>query len=125
MSYTKEDFSLVMRTMDRIVSRPGFDIRSASKAEQTVVVVVSADGVIGNGGLGYFFEQPWDGDPTPDIFIDAYRSIGADACADALTTAFTERDPDRYDSLEDPFFEAFDDNMTRLAAFIRAMNLGT
>src|SRR5205085_9041948 len=50
----------------------------------TVVRVVSATGVISNGGLRYFFERDWEGEPSYDEFVSAFRTIGAHQIADAI-----------------------------------------
>ncbi|MBL8857595.1 MAG: DUF4375 domain-containing protein [Planctomycetes bacterium] len=44
---------------------------------RTVVVVYSAQGVIDNGGLRYFFGNDWPGQPPYSMVADAYRTIGA------------------------------------------------
>ena len=51
---------------------------------QTVVRVVSAGGVIGNGGLKYFFERDWVGMPPYEEFVNAFRAIGANEIADSI-----------------------------------------
>jgi hypothetical protein len=51
---------------------------------QTVVRVISATGVIGNGGLRYFFERGWQGTPVYDEFVSAFRTIGAHDIADSI-----------------------------------------
>ena len=51
---------------------------------QTLVRVVSAKGVIGNGGMRYFFERDWEGTPDYREFAGAFRTIGANEVADAI-----------------------------------------
>ena len=52
--------------------------------ERTVVVLCAADGILGNGGTAYFFENDFeDGTPHLDI-IAAYARIGATKTADIL-----------------------------------------
>jgi hypothetical protein len=43
---------------------------------QTVAVIYSAQGVIDNGGLEYFYESDFDGTPEYSFFVNAYRRIG-------------------------------------------------
>jgi hypothetical protein len=54
---------------------------------RTVVMVHAAQGIIDNGGLHYFFESDFPGQPNYKIFVDAYRLIGADKEAQALQDA--------------------------------------
>lgn len=54
---------------------------------RNVALVCCAQGVIDNGGLRYFFENDWPGQPPYVVFADAYRAIGADDLAVAIETA--------------------------------------
>lgn len=51
---------------------------------RTVVVVDTAAGIIGNGGLAYFFELNFPGDPDYGLFVDAFRRAGLGEIADRL-----------------------------------------
>jgi hypothetical protein len=51
---------------------------------QTVVVVYSAQGVIDNGGLEYFYESDFPNNPPYALFVSAYRRIGAVDAADCI-----------------------------------------
>jgi Domain of unknown function (DUF4375) len=53
-------------------------------ALQTVVVVTSAQGVIDNGGLEYFYENDYPHNPPYSLFVAAYRRIGALEAADCI-----------------------------------------
>ena len=59
----------------------GGDINCLPMPLQTVVVVNSAQGIIDNGGLEYFYESDFDGNPPYTFFVDAYRRIGAESAA--------------------------------------------
>lgn len=48
---------------------------------QTVAVIYSAQGVIDNGGLEYFYESDFNGTPEYSFFVTAYRRIGAESAA--------------------------------------------
>lgn len=81
---------LVIETVDLIfdaLRKNTRDVNALSKEMQTVLRVHSAQGVIDNGGLQYFFESNWEGRPPYKMFIDAYREIGASAAADRLEEA--------------------------------------
>ncbi len=54
---------------------------------RTVLLVQAAQGVIDNGGLQYFFEGDWPGQPPYSAFVDAYREIGAIEEAQTLANA--------------------------------------
>jgi hypothetical protein len=51
---------------------------------QTVVVIYTAQGIIDNGGLEYFYESNFDGNPRYSTFVDAYRRIGAENAANCI-----------------------------------------
>jgi hypothetical protein len=51
---------------------------------QTVVVIYSAQGIIDNGGLEYFYESDFNNEPPYFFFTEAYRRIGADEAADCI-----------------------------------------
>ncbi len=54
---------------------------------KTVAIVYSAQGIIDNGGLQYFFESDWPNNPPYSIFADAYERIGRVEAAKALRDA--------------------------------------
>ena len=62
----------------------GGDINCLPTPLQTVVVINSAQGIIDNGGLEYFYESDFDGTPPYSLFVDAYRRIGADGAASCI-----------------------------------------
>ena len=54
---------------------------------KTVAIIYSAQGVIDNGGMGYFFENDWPNNPPYSVFADAYERIGRVDAARALRDA--------------------------------------
>ena len=52
------------------------DVSRIEQPLRTVLVVYSAQGVIDNGGLAYFFERDWPHHPPYDVFVSAYEAIG-------------------------------------------------
>ncbi|MCP4318895.1 MAG: DUF4375 domain-containing protein [Hyphomicrobiales bacterium] len=54
---------------------------------RTIFLVHGAQVKIGNGGLYYFYEIGYDEVPSCDVFVDAYRRIGADAAADKIAAS--------------------------------------
>jgi len=69
------------------LKRAGGDPRSLEDPFRTVAIIYSAQGVIDNGGLRYFFESDWPGQPAYVVFAKAYRNIGATAHALAIEEA--------------------------------------
>ena len=53
------------------------DISRFPRPRQVFITIFSAQGIIDNGGFGYFFESDWPGQPPYSRFSDAYREIGA------------------------------------------------
>ena len=77
---------------------------------RTVVLVHAAQGLIDNGGLQYFFESDFPGQPPYSVFVEAYRAIGANGEADALADAvnlFPFADPHRFQERRENFLETF------------------
>lgn len=67
--------------------------------QQTIAIIYTAHGILGNGGLQYFFEADFPGSPSYSIFVEAYERIGATDCAAALRDAvalFDFVDPERH-----------------------------
>jgi hypothetical protein len=110
-------------------------------AGRVIVMIWTADGIIGNGGLRYFFESDFPDGTLFTDFITAYAAIGAVDCANALRTALTlfpggypqpdleERNEllDKLDNDKGPlglldtvFFQSADENVGLIAAYLRA-----
>ena len=72
------------------------EIHALPKPLQIALVINSAQGIIDNGGLEYFYESDFDGTPLYSQFVDAYRTIGAEAgavCIDASHRMFPFEKP--------------------------------
>ena len=77
---------------------------------RTVVLVHAAQGLIDNGGLQYFFESDFPGQPPYSVFVEAYRTIGANGEAQVLADAvklFPFAAPHRFQARRDKFLETF------------------
>jgi hypothetical protein len=75
---------------------------------RTIAVVYSAQGIIDNGGLIYFFESDWQYNPPYSLFADAYRRIGRIEAADAIENAaksFGFPEPERNKELRNAFMD--------------------
>jgi hypothetical protein len=80
-----------------------------------VVLVHAAQGIIDNGGLQYFFESDFEGQPPYLVFVDAYRAIGADEEAEALALAvklFPFSEPHKFKERRNEFLQLFSDEGT-------------
>ncbi|TWU05339.1 DMP19 family protein [Allorhodopirellula heiligendammensis] len=95
----------------------GNDVGQLLEPYRTLILVESAQGVIDNGGLIYFFEMDWPGCPPYRIFSDAYRRIGLDEAAEDIDNAaksfgfeFPERFRERRQEFMDKQFGTEDDD---------------
>lgn len=52
----------------------------------TVWAVEQGQGIIDNGGFGYFYENDWPQNPPYSVFWDAFRRIGALEAAQCIET---------------------------------------
>ena len=105
--------------LDRAVEHALADVRRLGDpnklrpAVRTVLLVHTAQGIIDNGGLQYFFESNFPGEPPYSVFVDAYREIGAEAEATALSAAvalFPFANPHKHQRKRDKFLEQFQDD---------------
>jgi hypothetical protein len=88
----------------------GGNIAQLEEPHRTVALIYSAQGVIDNGGLIYFFESDWPGNPSYSLFADAYRRIGCLAAADAILLAadsFGLPHPERDRAARNAFMDRF------------------
>jgi hypothetical protein len=69
--------------------------RLEDRFARTLVLVVSAQGVIENGGVAYFLGPDWPGNPPYELFVDAFREIGAHRAATLLAEALARLGVDR------------------------------
>jgi hypothetical protein len=75
---------------------------------QTVVVIYSAQGVIDNGGLEYFYENDFPDNPPYSLFVSAYRRIGAVEAANCIEQSaamFPFPDPHLHQKKRDRFLD--------------------
>lgn len=92
---------------------------------QTLLVVESAQGIIDNGGLEYFYETDFPNNPPYSVFVEAYRRIGADAaasCIEQTAAMFPFLEPHLFEPLRQVWLERFradrDGEFARLARCI-------
>ncbi|MBG9390084.1 DMP19 family protein [Caenimonas aquaedulcis] len=65
----------------------GGDLAKLSQPLQTVLIVEAAQGIIDNGGLEYFFEADFPGNPPYSVFAEAFERVGAVAAAAGIEAA--------------------------------------
>lgn len=90
------DESLLMNLVERITSKPDFDIHKLSDTERNLVAVVTAQALIDNGGFRYFFESHIQDSADYTLFVDAYQTVGAEDSAQVIDQAlslFPEKKP--------------------------------
>ena len=93
----------------------GGDINSLATPLQTVVVVNSAQGIIDNGGLEYFYESDFDGTPPYSFFVDVYCRIGAESaavCIESSQRMFPFGEPHRHEKERQLWLDTVKNNET-------------
>ena len=86
----------------------GGDITALPVPLQTLLLVESAQGIIDNGGLAYFYEADFPNNPPYSDFVDAYRRIGAESaarCIEASSLMFPFEDPHFFAPLRELWLE--------------------
>jgi len=81
-------------------------------------MVYSAWGIIENGGLQYFFESNFPGDPPYDVFVQAFSSVGLTEIAlrfSKLVSLFPFDDPHKFPQERQDFIDS------RPSSFITSM----
>lgn len=111
---------IIHDAFDRILARD-FHPQRSSFADRVVVLVVSAQGLVDNGGFAYFHGLPFDPPADPEDFERVYEAIGAVACADAFRDALArQRRGGEIDwsDLDEVVMAASDEVYGRLSAWI-------
>lgn len=86
----------------------GGDMQALPLPLQTLLVVEAAQTMIDNGGLGYFYEADFPGNPAYEVFAQAYRRIGAEsaaACLEASALMFPFAEPQFFEELRQVWLE--------------------
>ena len=83
----KDDFDLIesaLLTVHRDQEKSNWVPHKLPTPLAVVWAVTQGQGTIDNGGLQYFFENDWPGNPTYVFFSNAFRSIGASKTASLI-----------------------------------------
>lgn len=103
-----------------LVQESGGDVNQLPIPVQTVVVIDTAQGIIDNGGLEYFYESDFPGNPPYSFFVEAFRRIGAEAvasCIEETSRMFPFPEPHLYESKRQQWLDAVKHDETH--AFVR------
>ena len=112
--------SVITETVRAITSR-GFDPLHAPWDHKVCVMVHAAQGIIDNGGFAYFFETPFEGDPTLDDFPLAFTAIGAFSSAAAMSEALKRNalGGSEFSDLDTILWRESPGNLELLASYVR------
>lgn len=85
-------------------------------------MLLTAQGMIDNGGFEYFFENDFEGDPDMNDFPLVYAAVGAMASAAAVKEALVRAvdGPSSYDDLNELLWKESEHNYGLLEAYISA-----
>jgi hypothetical protein len=118
-----DDESLLMQVIEKITCVEDFNINAVPEEHRNVVAVITAQAVIDNGGFRYFFESQFEGSSDYQIFVKAYKEVGAEEAADALNQAlmmFPDGVPpaelDERQKYLDAIFDSASDKKTKITA---------
>jgi hypothetical protein len=87
--YESEDLDHAIEVTLNALRAASGDLEALPAEMQVVLRVHSAQGVMDNGGLQYFFESNFEDTPPYSAFVDAFRTIGASKAAAKLAEAVT------------------------------------
>ena len=109
--------SFIDELFDFIMER-GFDSDTANDIEKTFIYVVTAVGLLGNGGFKYFFENDFDEGKVPhEEVISHFEKIGSSKTAETLRKSlniFPGAKPQKNLAKRSAFLEKFFDPETSL-----------
>ena len=86
----------------------GGDVEALPLPLQTLLLVEMAQTLIDSGGLEYFYEADFPNNPAYDVFVQAYRRIGAESAADCIEASalmFPFAEPHFFEELRQGWLE--------------------
>lgn len=86
----------------------GGDMEALPLPLQTLLVVEMAQTLIDSGGLEYFYEADFPNNPPYEVFVQAYRRIGAESAADCIEASaqmFPFAEPHFFEELRQVWLE--------------------
>jgi len=111
---------IIDTTFDRIMEK-GFDVNHSPFSHKVVVMVVTAQGIIDNGGFDYFFEQEFEGNPNYQDFVNVFKEIGAVESSAAIEKAIKLNKKSGINKFKDQdsvLFDNSEQNYTKLRNYI-------
>ena len=109
-TYMNDSDKLVRDIFDRYQKAANTSIESVPEPARSLMVIYSVQGVIGNGGFRYFFENDFEGYDSYNVILDAYRNIGLEAHANTieiLLKLFPEKYPQKDLKKRSEFLEKY------------------
>ncbi|HEX2544035.1 MAG TPA: DUF4375 domain-containing protein [Ramlibacter sp.] len=97
----------------------GGDIASLPVPLQTLLLIESAQGIVDNGGLAFFYEADFPNNPPYSDFVAAYRRIGAEAaasCIEQSAALFPFEEPHLFEELRQIWLERIGGELALLDA---------
>ena len=82
-----DDTELCKQLSQLITSRPDFRIGAVPEHERVVVVVMTTQNIMDQGGFDLFFSKPFPGVKDFEYFIEAYNLIGSPEASSAIQQA--------------------------------------
>lgn len=86
----------------------GGDTEALPLPLQTLLLVEMAQTLIDSGGLDYFYEADFPNNPAYEVFVQAYRRIGAESAADCIEASalmFPFAEPHFFEELRQVWLE--------------------
>jgi hypothetical protein len=110
---------LINATVDRLVQR-GFDPVHAPFAHKVAVMLVTAQGLIDNGGFEYLFGNRFRQEPRMEDFIAVYEAVGAPKSAQAFREALASWKSGKasYAAFDAVLWSSSESNYEKLEAYI-------
>ena len=93
--------------VSRLAATDG-DMEALPLPLQTLLVVEMAQTLIDSGGLEYFYEADFPNNPAYEVFVQAYRRIGAESAADCIEASaqmFPFAEPHLFEELRQVWLE--------------------
>jgi hypothetical protein len=83
MQVRSQSTDAIAAAYERLAAAGGDPFR-LSEPDRSIVLADTAFGLIGNGGVEYFFESDFPGHPDYAAFAQAFQNVGAGHVADVL-----------------------------------------
>lgn len=140
--FERDDSELIDKLFDYVMEND-FDPVTATEPERALIYLVTAYGILGNGGLRYFFENDFEDSVSHQEVITFFSKIGNDNTAEILLKAINlfpdgvvpsdlgersvlldnlfnlDKNEEKIEELEKKLFLSMESDMKNLATYIR------